>query len=116
MAINIRGQSDEVIDKIVEALQPYNANHPDAAIELYRQNPVSVRIRIVDPEFNGKSKPQRSDDAWTYLDHLPEAAQSDISLPEAAQSDISTVLLLTPDEAKTSFANFEFDDPVPSKL
>ena len=106
MAINIRGQSDEVIDKIVEALQPYNANHPDAAIEIYRQNPVSVRIRIVDPEFNGKSKPQRSQDAWTYLDHLPEAAQS----------DISTVLLLTPGEARTSFANLEFDDPVPSKL
>jgi stress-induced morphogen len=106
MAINIRGHSDAIIDKIVEALAPYEIDHPHAAIELYRQNPVSVRIRIVDPEFSGKSKPQRSQDAWAYLEHLPEAVQS----------DISTVLLLTPDETKTSFANFEFDDPIPSKL
>jgi len=32
------------------------------------------------------------------------------------QNDISTVLLLTPDETKASFANLEFDEPIPSKL
>lgn len=106
MAINIRGQSDAIIDKVVEALHPYDVDHPQAAIEIYRQNPVSVRIRIVDPDFHGKGKPQRSQDAWAYLEKLPEAVQG----------DISTMLLLTPDEAKTSFANFEFDDPIPSKL
>jgi len=26
------------------------------------------------------------------------------------------VLLLTPDETKASFANLEFDEPIPSKL
>jgi hypothetical protein len=43
---------------------------------------------------------------WQYLGELPEEVQS----------DISTVLLLTPDETKKSFANFEFDDPIASKL
>lgn len=106
MAINIRGQADAIIEQIAEALQAYEADHPQAAVDLYRQNPVSVRIRIIDPAFAGRNKPQRSHDVWAYLDHLPEAVQS----------DISTVLLLTPDETKTSFANFEFDDPIPSKL
>lgn len=107
MAIHIpRGTSDEVIDKIIAVLQQYEADHPRAEIDLYRQNSVSVRVRIVDPDFAGHGKPQRSQRAWKYLGLLSEDVQS----------DISTVLLLTPDEKKASFANFEFDDPVPSKL
>jgi len=107
MAINIpRGKSDEVIDKIVEALRAYETDHPRARIDLYRQNNVSVRVRIIDPDFAGQGKPQRSQHAWKYLGKLTDEVQS----------DISTVLLLTPDETKMSFANFEFDDPIPSKL
>jgi hypothetical protein len=107
MAIRIpRGQPDEVIDKIVEALRAYEADHLRSEIDLYRQNSVSVRIRIIDPDFSGQNKPQRSQQAWRYLGRLSDDVQS----------DISTVLLLTPDEMKMSFANFEFDDPVPSKL
>ncbi len=107
MAINIpRGNSDEVIEKIIEVLRKYEADHPQADIDLYRQNSVSVRVRIIDPDFAGKGKPQRSQQAWQYLGQLSDEVQS----------DISTVLLLTPDETKMSFANFEFNDPVPSKL
>ena len=107
MAINIpRGKSDAVIDKIIAALCPYEVDHPQAQIDLYRQNSVSVRVRIVDPDLAGQGKPQRSQQAWKYLGQLPEDVQA----------DISTVLLLTPDEKKNSFANFEFEDPVPSKL
>jgi hypothetical protein len=107
MAIRIpRGTSDEIIEKIKLALAPYERDHPRAEIDLYRQNTVSVRIRITDPEFAGLGKPQRSQLAWKYLG----------ALSEEVQGDISTVLLLTPDETKSSFANFEFDDPVPSKL
>jgi hypothetical protein len=107
MAINIpRGKSDEVIEKIIDALRQYERDHPRAQIELYRQNSVSVRVRIIDPDFARLGKPQRSQLAWKYLG----------ALPEEVHSDISTVLLLTPDETKMSFANFEFDDPIPSKL
>lgn len=107
MAINIpRGNSDTVIDKIVEVLRKYETDRPRASIDLYRQNPVSVRLRIVDPDFAGQGKPQRSQAAWRYL----------AELPDDVQSDISTVLLLTPDETTMSFANFEFNDPVASKL
>ncbi len=107
MAVNIpRGQSDDVIDKITEVLNQYNADHLQARIDLYRQNSVSVRIRIIDTSFAGQAKPHRSQQVWHYLGKLSDDVQS----------DISTVLLLTPDETKNSFANFEFDDPIPSKL
>jgi stress-induced morphogen len=107
MAINIpRGKSDKVIDSIITVLQQYETDRPKARVDLYRQNCVSVRVRIVDPEFAGQTKPQRSHHVWKYLGKLDEEAQA----------DISTVLLLTPEETKMSFANFEFDDPIPSKL
>lgn len=107
MAINIlRGDSDTIIDTIIAALRVYEADHPRAQIDLYRQNPVSVRVRIIDPDFAGQAKPQRSQQAWRYLGDLPDEVQG----------DISTILLLTPNEAKRSFANFEFEDPVPSPL
>jgi len=107
MAIQIpRGKSDEVIDEIIKALRLYEADHPQAQIDLYRQNSVSVRIRIVDPGFAAQGKLQRNRQVWQYLGVLPEDVQS----------DISTVLLLTPDERGASFANLDFEDPIPSKL
>lgn len=107
MAVNVpRGRTDEVIDRITAALARYEADHPRARIDVYRQNPVSVRVRIIDPDFAGQGKPERSRAAWAYLDHLPDDTQS----------DISTLLLLTPDETDRSFANLEFDDPIPSEL
>ena len=41
---------------------------------------------------------------WNYFD----------SLSDEIQSDISMLVLLTPSEVKKSFANMEFEDPVPS--
>lgn len=107
MAIEIpRGKADKVMKRIMEALRSYQADYPKAQIDLYRQNPVSVRVRIIDPGFKGKGKLDRSQIAWRYLNELPDDVQS----------DISTLLLLTPDETKKSFANLEFDDPIPSEL
>ena len=107
MPIDIpRGQSDEVIDRMIEALRTYEVDHSGSDIDIYRQNSVSVRIRIIDPDFAGLSKVERSKRVWKYLD----------SLSDDVQSDLSTLILLTPEETKLSFANFEFEDPVPSGL
>jgi len=107
MSISIpRGQSDKIIDGIIESLRAYEADHPNAQIDLYRQNPVSVRVRIIDPDFASLDRVERNTYVWKYLD----------SLDEESQSDISSLILLTPDETKKSFANFEFEDPVPSIL
>jgi hypothetical protein len=107
MVIKLRTKRpDPLLKQIVTALRGYEAAHPAAEIEAYRQNSVSVRIRVINPEFEGRSRAQREDDVWTVLNELPEEAVAEISL----------LLLLTPDEAKKSFASFEFDNPVPSKL
>jgi stress-induced morphogen len=107
MAIQIpRGSSDPIIERIIEALRSYEADHPSSQIDLYRQNSVSVRVRIIDPDFAGRNKVERSQMVWKYLDRLPEETQS----------DISTLVLLVPEETRMSFANLEFEDPIPSSV
>ena len=43
---------------------------------------------------------------WRYLD----------SLPDEAVADVSMLVLIAPSEAKTSGANLEFEDPLPSDI
>jgi stress-induced morphogen len=106
MKIRIRGQSDSSLDRVVAALSKYQDQHPDAEIEVYRQNSVSLRVRIVDPDFSGISRADRHDIVWGVLEELPEEIQSQVSL----------LLLLTPEEIGKSFANTEFENPIPSSL
>jgi hypothetical protein len=102
----LRGPSDPILEQFIGALRAYEADHPEARIDLYRLNPVSVRVRIIDPEFAGRGRVERSRDVWAYLDLLPE----DIV------ADLSSLILLVPDETMRSFANMEFEDPVPSEV
>lgn len=107
MTIKLRvSRPDPILRRIVEALREYDETHPRAKIEAYRQNSVSVRIRVVSPEFAGRSRAHREEEIWAILNKLPEDTLSEISL----------LLLLTPDEAKQSFASLEFDDPIPSRI
>lgn len=107
MAIRIHhGRSDGAMDEIVAALRAYEAAHSAAQIDLYRQNSVSVRIRVVDPELADLDRVSRHDEIWKFLD----------SLSEDRASEISMLLLLSPDEIDESFANIEFEDPLPSRL
>jgi|SRR5208283_112316 len=106
MPLKIRGKSDEKLKAVKQVLVEYESKHPRANIEAYRQNSVSIRVRIIDPDFAGIDKADRHNTVWQFLDHLPEKVQSEISV----------LLLLTPDERKKSFANLEFDNPLPSKL
>jgi hypothetical protein len=107
MAIKItRGTSDPGLDQFIAALEKFQADHPDADISVYRYGKYLVRVRIVDPGFAGQSRSQRHRLAWPYFE----------SLPEETLSDLSSLLLLTPDEVSKSFANSEFDDPIPAVL
>jgi hypothetical protein len=107
MSIRIlRGDSDPVIEEIIGALKFYEDDHPNSQIDLYRQNPVSVRIRIIDSNFARHNKIERNKSVWNYLGKLADDAQS----------DISSLILITPDETEKSFSNLEFNDPVPSNL
>ena len=60
---------------------------------MYRQNSVSVRIRIVDPDFHGMSKADRNDLVWDYLDRLSDDCPSRCQRPPSAHTLRATKVL-----------------------
>jgi len=98
--------TDAQIQQILAVLEQYKGDHPNAQIEARRQNSVSLRIRLIDPDFNGFDRVDREPPVWDILKTLPEEVFSNITM----------LLLLTPDETEGSLANQEFDDPIPSRL
>jgi stress-induced morphogen len=98
---------DDDVQQILQLLDREDrASHPQAKIDAYRQNSVSIRIRIIDPDFRGSNRVERDRRISQLLEHLPEPIES----------QITQLLLLTPEETKTSFANVEFEHPVPSTI
>lgn len=106
MAISIRGEGDDTINRIAHALTGYHDQHPKADIEIRRQNSVAIYIRVVDPDFVAIGRAKRHDLLWHFIEELPEDDQSQVSL----------LLALSPEETDRSFANFEFDLPRLSPL
>ena len=97
---------DAEVQAIRDILETYRLSHSKAKIDAYRQNSGSIRIRIIDPHFRKLDKALRHDQVWEILDPL----SLDI------RSQITVLLLLTPEETKISFANMDFENPVPSRL
>lgn len=98
--------SDVQVQQVLDLLDQYKADHSDAQIDVRRQNSVSIRIRVIDPDFAGLDRVDREPAVWKLLRTLPEEVFSNITM----------LLLLTPDETKVFLANQEFEDPVPSRL
>jgi stress-induced morphogen len=78
--------------------------------DAYRYNSASIRVRIVDPKFEGKSTEKRDAMVERLLDQLPDEIQA----------DIMNLLTLYPNEttksSKAYLLNMEFEDPSPSAL
>jgi len=79
----------------------------------YRQNSASIRVRVIDPQFEGMPREKRDAMVEQYLDQLP---------PET-QRDIVTLFTFAPSEVErtaTTFREFmlnaEFDNPRQSML
>ena len=106
MSITIRGSGDQPLLAIKKTLRTYEKQHPNAQIELYRQNSISVRIRVIDTAFADLEKSDRHAMVWEHLGTLPEEMQSDISM----------LVLLAPGEENRSLANIEFENPSPSLI
>jgi hypothetical protein len=97
---------DADVQAVLEVLGEYAASHPGSEVHSYRQNSASIRIRVIDPGFEGMDLATRDDLLWETLGRLPEGIQSQFTV----------LLLLTPEETKTSFANMDFEHPIPSRL
>jgi hypothetical protein len=107
MATIIRGDADARVQALKDALDAYEAEHADAQASLYRHNPGSIRLRVVDCRFERMPKSRRHAHVWDYL-----AAR----VPEDTMAEISLLLTISPAELQNSFANSEFEEPIPSKL
>jgi hypothetical protein len=89
-----------VTERVCAAVGQYTDAHPGAEALVSRYSPVSVRVRVIDAGFRGKSRSERHRAVWPLLYQLDEDTLSEVTL----------LLLLTPDERATSAADREFTD------
>jgi stress-induced morphogen len=97
---------DIQVQQVLDSLAEYERAHPHAQIEGRRHSPVSIRLRIIDPDFQGLDRLEREPEIWKLLHRLPEDVLVNITM----------LLLLTPEEAEYSLASQEFDHPIPSHV
>ena len=93
----------------VEELLRRHFNQADS----YRYNSASIRVRVIDPQFEGMSREKRDAMVEQYLDLLPPETQRDIvTLFTFSPSELEP----TPKTFRECMLNTEFDDPSPSTL
>lgn len=102
--VKILRKPDAAVEQIATALAEFEKDHEHAECMVYRYNSASIRIRIVDSVFSGRSKGERHDYAMQYLRGLSDDVLSEISI----------LLCLEPGER--SLLDLEFLDPTPSRL
>lgn len=83
-------------------------------VDAYRYNSASIRLRIIDPQFEGLSREERDAIVEPHIEQ---------SLPESTLGDITTLFTFAPSEIqdasknlKEFLLNTEFEDPSPSML
>ncbi len=102
--VKILQEPDEAVEQIAAVLKEYERSHEGSECLVYRYNPASIRVKIVDETFHGQSKGERHDYARGFLSRLPEDVLSQISV----------LLCLEPGE--NSLVDLEFHDPTRSYL
>jgi hypothetical protein len=106
MSANRRDVGDAEIVDIQGLLAPLQQAHTDARINAYRHHAWAIRIRVIDRGFHDMARADREESVWKLLEPLPQRTRDSITM----------LLLLTPDEARFSLANLEFEQPTASKL
>lgn len=94
---------------VEETLKKASFDQADA----YRYNSASIRVRVIDPRFEGMPPEKRDEMVEEILDKLPEDTQRDIvTLFTFAPSELQQ----SPKTFREFMLNTEFDDPSPSML
>ena len=82
-------------------------------VDAYRYNSASIRVRVIDPRFEGMPTEKRDAIVEPVLKQLSERTQADIiNLFTFAPSELQQ----TSKTFKEFLLNTEFDDPSPSML
>ena len=84
----------------------------------YRYNSAAIRLRVIDPRFEGLKIAERDAMVDPILEMLPEETQGDImALHIFAPSEVDTGSMPhARDALKHRLLSLEFDDPSPSVL
>lgn len=98
----LKERFDQHIQAILEVLQPYKEKHPRAEITISELDVLTIRVRIIDPDFENMNWFERDAEVWPLLRKLHDEIYLNLSM----------VLLLSPSEVETSRANNEFENPV----
>jgi hypothetical protein len=78
--------------------------------DAYRFNSASIRVRVIDDQFEGKSIDEREKMVLPLFRKLPKKTQDDILLLlKLAPSELGTI-------GRETLMNHEFEQPVPSQL
>lgn len=84
-----------------------------AEVDAYRYNSASIRVRVIDPRFEGLTHEERDALVEPHLKLLPERTQADIiSLFTFAPSELKQA----GKSLREHLLNTEFEDPSPSML
>jgi stress-induced morphogen len=105
MATIVRGTTDKAVADLRAALDKYESLHPGSEASLYRQNPGSIRVRVIDDRFAGMSRSQRHDELWDFLSH---------EVGDDVMGEVSVLLEFPRSELARSLANLDYEDPLPS--
>ncbi len=103
---SMRTEETRGVEKL---LQEAGFDRPNA----YRYNSASIRVRVIDPRFEGLSREERDAMVEPHLGRLPERTQADIiTLITFAPSE----LVGGPANLREFMQNMEFEDPSRSML
>lgn len=105
MAVQIHGTRDPVTEAYAAQLGPYAAARPGAEVDVYRYSPVSVRVRLIDPTFQGKDRSERHKAVWPILNELDRDVLDELTM----------LVLISPDEQETSVVNRDFNTGIFTK-
>ncbi len=99
-----RNGTQSALAGLVEA---YSTDHPKARIDYYLLNRRGIRLRIIDPFFEGLGIFERHDHVWKYIARLPQDFIDKLDM----------VVPIAPGERKFSGYNLEYEDekPKPTK-
>ncbi len=82
-------------------------------VDSYRYNSASIRVRVIDPRFEGMPRDERERMVEEQISRLPEDTQRDIvTIFCFAPSELAKV----PKTFREFMLNAEFEDPSPSML
>ena len=94
--------------KVEDLLKPHFGQ-----ADSYRYNSATIRVRVIDPQFEGMAREKRDAMVEQYLDTLPAETQRDIvTLLTFAPSELQG----TPTSFRERMLNAEFEDAGPPML